>query len=159
MELEAMIRRATEIAQQQGFISFDQINDICPKHVEAWQIGLLVAALRNVGVEVRDEAAPSSPLACSFCGKSHTEVVQLIVGATGLICNECIQLCVGVIARDHPRLTAGPRCNPADACDAARAWCAAKRHHLRQQGVGRRSSFASQPGSRSTTAASTMPAA
>jgi Sigma-70 factor, region 1.1/ClpX C4-type zinc finger len=78
MELETMIRRATEIAQQQGFISFDQINEICPKQVEAEQIELLFAALRDAEVEVRDEATSSSALTCSFCGKPHTEVVQLI---------------------------------------------------------------------------------
>jgi hypothetical protein len=102
MELEAMIQKATEIAHRQGFISFDQINDICPRDVEAEQIELLFTALRDAGIEVRDEAAPPSPLACSFCGKSHTDVVQLIAGATGFICNECVQLCVRVIARDHP---------------------------------------------------------
>ena len=102
MELETMIRRAAEIAQQQGFISFDQINEICPKHVEAEQIELLFAALRDAGVEVKDETAPSSPLTCSFCGKAHIEVVQLIAGASGFICDECVQLCVQVIARDHP---------------------------------------------------------
>jgi ClpX C4-type zinc finger/Sigma-70 factor, region 1.1 len=102
MELQAMIRTATEFAQRQGFLSFDQLNDICPQDVEAEQIELLLAALRDAGIEVRDKAKPSSPLACSFCGKSQTDVVQLIAGPTGFICNECVQLCVRVIAHDHP---------------------------------------------------------
>lgn len=37
-------------------------------------------------------------LRCSFCGKSQNEVKKLIVGPTVYICDECIQLCAGIIA-------------------------------------------------------------
>lgn len=37
-------------------------------------------------------------LRCSFCGKSQHEVKKLIVGPTVYICDECIQLCAGIIS-------------------------------------------------------------
>jgi len=37
-------------------------------------------------------------LRCSFCGKSQHEVKKLIVGPTVYICNECIELCAGIIS-------------------------------------------------------------
>jgi ATP-dependent Clp protease ATP-binding subunit ClpX len=36
-------------------------------------------------------------LRCSFCGKSQHEVKKLIVGPTVYICDECIELCAGII--------------------------------------------------------------
>jgi len=102
MELEAIIERAIEIGQRTGFISFDQINNLCPKETEPDHIESLFAALRDAGIQVTDDAAPSPSLVCSFCGKAQVNVVQLIAGATGFICNECVQLCVRIIANDHP---------------------------------------------------------
>lgn len=37
-------------------------------------------------------------LRCSFCGKTQHEVKKLIVGPTVYICDECIQLCAGIIS-------------------------------------------------------------
>jgi ATP-dependent Clp protease ATP-binding subunit ClpX len=37
-------------------------------------------------------------LRCSFCGKTQHEVKKLIVGPTVYICNECIELCAGIIS-------------------------------------------------------------
>ncbi len=37
-------------------------------------------------------------LYCSFCGKSQHEVPHLIAGPKAFICNECVDLCVDVIA-------------------------------------------------------------
>lgn len=37
-------------------------------------------------------------LRCSFCGKSQHEVKKLIVGPTVYICDECIELCSGIIS-------------------------------------------------------------
>jgi ATP-dependent protease Clp ATPase subunit len=39
---------------------------------------------------------------CSFCGKGQSEVLQLIAGASVFICNECVQLCVEIIATQNP---------------------------------------------------------
>ncbi len=33
---------------------------------------------------------------CSFCGKSQHEVRKIIAGPTVFICNECVDLCVGI---------------------------------------------------------------
>jgi ATP-dependent Clp protease ATP-binding subunit ClpX len=38
------------------------------------------------------------PLYCSFCGKLNSEVEILIAGPTVFICNECVDLCTGIIA-------------------------------------------------------------
>ena len=39
---------------------------------------------------------------CSFCGKSKQEVRKLIAGPTVFICNECVYVCVTIIAEDVP---------------------------------------------------------
>jgi len=36
-------------------------------------------------------------LYCSFCGKSQHELRKLIAGPTVYICNECVELCMGII--------------------------------------------------------------
>ena len=41
-------------------------------------------------------------LCCSFCGKTQHEVKKLIVGPTVYICNECIELCAGIISDAQP---------------------------------------------------------
>jgi hypothetical protein len=35
---------------------------------------------------------------CSFCGKSQTEVKKLIAGPGVFICDECVELCLPIIA-------------------------------------------------------------
>ena len=37
-------------------------------------------------------------LICSFCGKTHDEVVRMIAGPSVFICDECVNLCNEVIA-------------------------------------------------------------
>ncbi len=37
---------------------------------------------------------------CSFCGKSQDEVLRLISGQNVYICNECIEICAGVISEE-----------------------------------------------------------
>ncbi|MDR1561101.1 MAG: AAA family ATPase, partial [Holosporaceae bacterium] len=41
-------------------------------------------------------------LRCSFCGKTQHEVKKLIVGPTVYICDECIELCAGIISETQP---------------------------------------------------------
>ncbi len=36
-------------------------------------------------------------LRCSFCGKTRMQVEQMVAGATGHICNECVDLCFEVL--------------------------------------------------------------
>ncbi len=37
---------------------------------------------------------------CSFCGKSHSEVKKLIAGPGVYICNECIDVCSGIMVKE-----------------------------------------------------------
>jgi hypothetical protein len=41
-----------------------------------------------------------APLRCSFCAKSQGEVRKLIAGPKVYICDECIQLCVDIMAEE-----------------------------------------------------------
>jgi ATP-dependent Clp protease ATP-binding subunit ClpX len=43
----------------------------------------------------------SDMLRCSFCGKSQHEVRKLIAGPTVYICNECVEVCLDIIAEDR----------------------------------------------------------
>lgn len=42
-------------------------------------------------------------LKCSFCGKSQDDVYKLVVGPGINICNECINLCVGIIDEEEEK--------------------------------------------------------
>ena len=44
-------------------------------------------------------------LRCSFCGKSQHEVRKLIAGPTVYICNECVEVCLDIIAEDRVQET------------------------------------------------------
>lgn len=37
-------------------------------------------------------------LYCSFCGKSQYEIHSLVAGPTVFICDECVDLCAGIVA-------------------------------------------------------------
>lgn len=39
-------------------------------------------------------------LTCSFCGKNQSQVLKLIAGPGVYICDECICLCVDIIAEE-----------------------------------------------------------
>jgi hypothetical protein len=41
-------------------------------------------------------------LYCSFCGKSQHEVAKLVAGPSLFICNECTDLCYGIVHKDEP---------------------------------------------------------
>jgi hypothetical protein len=49
------------------------------------------------------KTAPLEAMYCSFCGKDHTDVLQLIAGPGVLICNQCVDLCNQVIADELSR--------------------------------------------------------
>jgi len=48
-------------------------------------------------------------LRCSFCGKSQHEVRKLIAGPTVYICNECVEVCLDIIAEDKAQETRARR--------------------------------------------------
>ena len=47
-------------------------------------------------------ARKSTTLGCSFCGKHQRQVKRLVAGPDVYICNECVDLCVEIIARERP---------------------------------------------------------
>ena len=47
-----------------------------------------------------EEAQTSS---CSFCGKEQHEVKKLVAGLSVFICDECVELCSGIIAEEGGR--------------------------------------------------------
>jgi len=51
---------------------------------------------------VRVAASRQSTLCCSFCGESQHEVDKLIAGPSLFICNECTDLCYGIVHKDEP---------------------------------------------------------
>jgi len=51
-------------------------------------------------------------LYCSFCGKSQHEVVKLIAGPSVFICNDCVELCNGIIFDEDQQETL-PKRHPA----------------------------------------------
>ena len=42
-------------------------------------------------------------LSCSFCGKSQKDVKKLIAGPSVYICDECVELCNGIITEEYER--------------------------------------------------------
>jgi hypothetical protein len=50
-----------------------------------------------------DDALPTKTLYCSFCFKSQHQVRKLISGPASIfICDECVELCKGIIAGQLP---------------------------------------------------------
>ena len=45
----------------------------------------------------------SRDLSCSFCGKSQKDVKKLIAGPSVYICDECVELCNGIITEEYER--------------------------------------------------------
>ena len=57
MDLSAIIRRAIEIGDQHGFITFDQINELMPSSAHRFEpeaIEALFEALSDRGIDVRE---------------------------------------------------------------------------------------------------------
>jgi hypothetical protein len=48
-------------------------------------------------------AASAEPLRCSFCGKAQAEVNKIIAGPTVFICDECVDVCIEIMADDQRR--------------------------------------------------------
>ncbi len=48
---------------------------------------------------------------CSFCGKGDDEIRKLIAGPTVFICNECVEMCIDVIAEGDATASTDSRGN------------------------------------------------
>jgi hypothetical protein len=46
---------------------------------------------------------------CAFCGKAADEAKHLIAGARAMICDECIDTCIAVLAEQDAEWRAGAR--------------------------------------------------
>jgi hypothetical protein len=68
----------------------NKLDDLC---------GALTQAFKRLGQVV---GVRSSTLYCSFCGKSQHEAQKLVAGPRVFICDECTDLCHGIIHRDGP---------------------------------------------------------
>ncbi|HEX9641660.1 MAG TPA: ClpX C4-type zinc finger protein, partial [Candidatus Krumholzibacteria bacterium] len=49
----------------------------------------------------KKESGGDEALRCSFCNKSQREVKKLIAGPTVFICDECVDICLDIIAEDR----------------------------------------------------------
>ena len=45
-----------------------------------------------------DKKDSNETLHCSFCGKSQDEVKKLVAGRGVYICDECIEVCINIVA-------------------------------------------------------------
>ena len=103
MKLPEIIQTAIKMAEANRTITFDQLNGLIEaEKLEPEDIESLFEALRDEGINVVEANTASPEVACSFCGKSQPDVLQMIAGAGGFICNECVQLSVGIIATQNP---------------------------------------------------------
>jgi hypothetical protein len=104
MRLDEIIKKAIDIGREAGFITFDQLNELCeedpsfgPEEVEA-----LFAALSEERINIMDAGSHAPHLSCSFCGNAQPDVLQLIAGPDAFICDECVRRCVQSISSNHP---------------------------------------------------------
>jgi hypothetical protein len=58
---------------------------------------------RSLSVGAQTDPAPLQTLYCSFCGKSQHEVRKLIAGPEAFICDECVDLCTGIVEPDDDK--------------------------------------------------------
>jgi ATP-dependent Clp protease ATP-binding subunit ClpX len=57
---------------------------------------------RRRAASARKLTTTTTTLTCSFCGKHQRQVKKLIAGPDVYICNECVDRCVEIIAREQP---------------------------------------------------------
>ena len=53
-------------------------------------------------------------LCCSFCGKSQNEVKKLVAGRGVYICDECIEVCINIVADEMNEIAKEEGCNTAE---------------------------------------------
>ena len=71
---------------------------------------------RMAGAIERDEPDPTARR-CSFCFKSQHEVRKFIAGTNMYICNECVEVGVGLVAGDEGEVQAGQEHVHCSFCD------------------------------------------
>jgi hypothetical protein len=68
-------------------------------------------------------------LACSFCGKSQHDVQKLIAGPRVFICDECVNICVGILQDGGPVPVAPTPMRSRRILDRVRDWFASAMKH------------------------------
>jgi hypothetical protein len=63
-------------------------------------------------------------LACSFCGKSQHDVAKLIAGPSVFICDECVNVCVGILHEGGTAPVSSPPTRHRRMLDRVRDWFA-----------------------------------
>lgn len=81
---------AAKMAEESGRIARKEIQLRVSAEAERDNLKVQVAQLRQ-------ELAKGT-LHCSFCGKSQHDVKKLIAGPVVFICDECVDICKGVLA-------------------------------------------------------------
>lgn len=66
-----------------------------------------------------DHGAADKTLRCSFCGKTQHEVSKLIAGPMVFICDECVTLCMSIIAEEAPVESGTDHLSPEEMAEAA----------------------------------------
>jgi hypothetical protein len=90
-------RRAGYLEQRQRFAfapAPEQDERTADQAYEAWVRGALAQIVES------GRSAVHAGLSCSFCGKGQREVRKLIAGPQVYICDECIGLCVDILATE-----------------------------------------------------------
>ena len=57
MDLQKIMAKAKDVAERTGTISTEQLNGLCPNHMEPEDIEALFAALRAAGIRLKDDEA------------------------------------------------------------------------------------------------------
>jgi hypothetical protein len=57
---------------------------------------------RALATAAQGGSPPPKTLYCTFCGKSQHDVRKLIAGPSVYICDECVELCMGIVHDDVP---------------------------------------------------------
>jgi RNA polymerase primary sigma factor len=55
MPMSDIIRRAIEIGERKGFVTFDELNEICPATGAAEDIEQVMQALSDAGIRVEED--------------------------------------------------------------------------------------------------------
>jgi ClpX C4-type zinc finger/Glyoxalase superfamily protein len=74
---------------------------------ENWNILAARIDAAQPGAGVQKPAEQGNLLYCSFCGKNQHEVRKLVAGPAVCICDECVDLCTGIVDEQLLRLIEG----------------------------------------------------
>lgn len=55
---------------------------------------------------------PENPDRCSFCGRTQAQVMELVAGSGGFICDACVEVCNDVLAKEAASATYTPYADP-----------------------------------------------